>query len=131
MILPCKAYKFSRSVPPATPPVVNGVSLQDNVRFGALDQAGTNSTASGVNRGLVDAAIRVGLGVAAALALAFLLEYWDDRLRDEAQPDRRKRTFQIGVRAAPGATTLTRMPRGESSDAITRAIARTPALLAA
>ena len=39
--------------------------------------------------------------------------------------------FQIGVRAAPGDTTLTRMPRGESSEAITRAIARTPALLAA
>ena len=39
--------------------------------------------------------------------------------------------FQIGVRAAPGATTLTLIPRGESSDAITRAIARTPALLAA
>ena len=36
--------------------------------------------------------------------------------------------FQIGVFAAPGATTLTRMPRGDSSDAITRAIARTPAL---
>ena len=39
--------------------------------------------------------------------------------------------FQIGVRAAPGATTLTLIPLGESSDAITRAIARTPALLAA
>jgi hypothetical protein len=39
--------------------------------------------------------------------------------------------FQIGVRAAPGETTLILMPRGESSDAITRDIARTPALLAA
>ena len=38
---------------------------------------------------------------------------------------------QIGVRVAPGDTTLTRMFRGDSSDAITRAIARTPALLAA
>ena len=38
---------------------------------------------------------------------------------------------QIGVRVAPGETTLTRMPRGDSSDAMTRAIARTPALLAA
>ena len=34
---------------------------------------------------------------------------------------------QIGVRIAPGETTLTRILRGESSDAITRAIARTPA----
>src|SRR5881227_2159206 len=38
---------------------------------------------------------------------------------------------QIGVRIAPGEITLTRIPRGESSEAITRAIARTPALLAA
>jgi hypothetical protein len=38
---------------------------------------------------------------------------------------------QIGVRIAPGETTLTRMLRGDSSDAITRAISRTPALLAA
>jgi len=38
---------------------------------------------------------------------------------------------QIGVRVAPGTTTLTRMPRGASSAASTRAIARTPALLAA
>ena len=37
---------------------------------------------------------------------------------------------QIGVRIAPGETTLTRILRGDSSDAITRAIARTPALLA-
>ena len=34
-------------------------------------------------------------------------------------------------RGAHRATTLTRMLRGDSSDAITRAIARTPALLAA
>ena len=37
---------------------------------------------------------------------------------------------QIGVRIAPGATTLTRMPRGDSSDAMIRAIALTPALAA-
>ena len=42
-----------------------------------------------------------------------------------------KRRFQIGVLVPPGDTTLTRMPRGDSSDAITRAMARTPALLAA
>jgi hypothetical protein len=35
------------------------------------------------------------------------------------------------MRIAPGETTLTRMLRGDSSDAITRAISRTPALLAA
>ena len=37
---------------------------------------------------------------------------------------------QIGVRIAPGATTLTRMPRGDSSEAMIRAIARTPAFAA-
>ena len=37
---------------------------------------------------------------------------------------------QIGVRIAPGATTLTRIPRGDSSEAMTRAIARTPAFAA-
>src|SRR4051812_37421778 len=36
---------------------------------------------------------------------------------------------QIGVVVPPGETTLTRILRGDSSDAITRAIARTPALL--
>jgi capsular polysaccharide biosynthesis protein len=78
----------AQSVPTATLPVLNGVPIEDNVRFGALDRAGTDNTSSSVNRGLIDAAIRVGLGVAAALALAFLLEYWDDRLRDEAEAER-------------------------------------------
>src|SRR3977135_2319881 len=36
--------------------------------------------------------------------------------------------FQIGVRAAPGETTLTLIFRGESSDAMNRAIARERAL---
>ena len=43
--------------------------------------------------------------------------------RRRAIPDRRFRR--------PGATTLTLIPRGASSDAITRAMPRTPALLAA
>ena len=38
---------------------------------------------------------------------------------------------RMGVRVAPGTTTFTRMPRGDNSDAITRAIARTLAFDAA
>ena len=72
----------------AAAPSLTQVQIQDEVQFGLLDRSSANLVASSRNRAIIDAAVRLGLGIVAALALAFLIEYFDDRLRDGAEAER-------------------------------------------
>ena len=74
------------SQPGGTAPALNGLQIADGVQFGLLDPS--TGAAGGRGRALVNAAIAVALGIVAALALAFLLDYFDTRVRDEAEMER-------------------------------------------
>jgi capsular polysaccharide biosynthesis protein len=76
------------SVATATVPSLNQVQINDEAEFGLLDSSNANLVSSSRTRSLIDAGVRLGLGIVAALALAFLIEYFDDRLRDGAEVER-------------------------------------------
>jgi capsular polysaccharide biosynthesis protein len=71
-----------------TAPSLSAVQIQDDAEFGLLDRSSANLVGSSRARSLIDAGVRLGLGIVAALALAFLIEYFDDRLRDGAEAER-------------------------------------------
>jgi capsular polysaccharide biosynthesis protein len=62
---------------------VRGQLPDDRAVFAQIGRVGMDNIASSRGRDLLNAAIRVLIGVAAALALAFLLEYLDNSVRDE------------------------------------------------
>ena len=76
------------STPNSAAPSLNPVQIQDKPMFGLLDASDANHVASNRGRALINAGVLVGLGLVAALALVFLIEYFDDRLRDEAEAER-------------------------------------------
>jgi capsular polysaccharide biosynthesis protein len=76
-------------------PTLNGVQVQDKVEFGLLDPA--RQAPASNRKALLDAGVRLGLGIVAALALVFLIEYFDDRLRDEAEAERLLGTRVLGA----------------------------------
>jgi capsular polysaccharide biosynthesis protein len=75
---------LSKSAAPSLSPV----QIQDDAEFGLLDRSNAGLVSSSRSRALIDAGVRLGLGLVAALALAFLIEYFDDRLRDGAEAER-------------------------------------------
>ncbi len=57
--------------------------VKDKPLFGLIDNIDRTSLQSNASREITNAATRVILGIVVALALAFLLEYLDNSLRDE------------------------------------------------
>jgi capsular polysaccharide biosynthesis protein len=62
---------------------VRGEMFDDNAVFTQIERVGMQNIASSRSRDILNAVIRVIVGLVAALALAFLLEYLDDSVRDE------------------------------------------------
>lgn len=62
--------------------------VKDKPLFGQMDEANVDDLQSSVGREITNAATRVVLGIVAALALAFLLEYLDRSVRDERDASR-------------------------------------------
>jgi capsular polysaccharide biosynthesis protein len=62
---------------------IRGEMLDDRALFAQIDEATTDEIKSSRVREFLNAAIRVIVSLVAALALAFLLEYLDDSVRDE------------------------------------------------
>jgi capsular polysaccharide biosynthesis protein len=62
---------------------VRGDMVNDLARFWQMDRAGPANIESSRNQEILNAVIRVIIALVAALALAFLLEYLDNSLRDE------------------------------------------------
>jgi len=69
-------------------PLLTPVQIQDNAEFGLLDTTDAGGTQSNRRRLALNAGIGVILGIVAGLALAFLVEYLDTRLRDESDAER-------------------------------------------
>ncbi len=63
-------------------------SVQDKPLFGQMDEVTVDDLQSSLGREITNAAVRVILGIVAALALAFLLEYLDRSVRDERDAHR-------------------------------------------
>ena len=74
------------STPAATTPNFNGVAIHDNVLFAVIDRA--DGAGSNRSRQLINAAVAGIVGLVLALALAFLLEYLDNSLRDGPDAER-------------------------------------------
>ena len=72
----------------APAPALSAVQIQDKVQFGLLDSTNANGIRSSRTRGLINAGVGLALGLVAALALAFLIDYLDTRLRDESEAER-------------------------------------------
>ena len=62
---------------------VRGDMVDDLARFYQIDRVGPTNIESSRNQDILNAVIRVVIGLVAALALAFLLEYLDNSVRDE------------------------------------------------
>lgn len=62
---------------------IQGSMVDDKGVFTQIDQAGAATIASNRGKDVLNAVIRVIIGLAAAIAFAFLLEYLDNSLRDE------------------------------------------------
>jgi hypothetical protein len=62
---------------------VRGDMVDDLARFWQLDRVGPMNIESSRSQEILNAIIRVIIGLVAALALAFLLEYLDNSVRDE------------------------------------------------
>jgi len=62
---------------------IKGELVDDKAVFAQLNEVGPATVESSRNRDILNAAIRVLVGLVAALALAFLLEYLDTTVRDE------------------------------------------------
>lgn len=65
-----------------------GAELTDQALFSQIDLASMEEIKSSTSREITNAAIRVIIGIVAALALAFLLEYLDNSVRDERDAQR-------------------------------------------
>jgi capsular polysaccharide biosynthesis protein len=62
---------------------VRGEMVDDLAAFSQIDRVGPTNIESSRSQDILNAIIRVIIGLVAALALAFLLEYLDNSLRDE------------------------------------------------
>ena len=62
---------------------LKGDMVDDKPVFSQIDEATNDEIKSSRSKELINAAIRVAIGLVAALALAFLLEYLDGSVRDE------------------------------------------------
>ncbi|MEO8287713.1 MAG: Wzz/FepE/Etk N-terminal domain-containing protein [Chloroflexota bacterium] len=62
---------------------IKGEMVDDKAIFSQIDEIGPETMESNRNKELINAVIRVIMGIVAALALAFLLEYLDRSVRDE------------------------------------------------
>jgi capsular polysaccharide biosynthesis protein len=67
---------------------IQGIFADDKPVFTQIDLASPDRTISSRNRELINAAVRIAIGVVAALALTFLLEYLDNSVRDERDAER-------------------------------------------
>lgn len=67
---------------------VRGGMVDDNPVFSQIENAKITSIVSNRNKEITNAAIRVVMGLVAALALAFLLEYLDTSIRDDRDAKR-------------------------------------------
>ncbi|MDQ6694475.1 MAG: hypothetical protein M3014_08660, partial [Chloroflexota bacterium] len=57
--------------------------VKDKPLFGLIDNIDRTSLQSNASKEIINAVTRVILGIVVALAMAFLLEYLDNSLRDE------------------------------------------------
>jgi capsular polysaccharide biosynthesis protein len=69
-------------------PSLSDVKFDDRAEFALLDSTNAVGTSSSRSRAVIDAGVRFGLGLVAALALAFLIEFFDNRLRDDSETER-------------------------------------------
>lgn len=67
---------------------IQGKKVDDRAVFEQIDVASINDIPSSASKEITSAVVRVILGIAAALALAFLLEYLDRSVRDERDASR-------------------------------------------
>lgn len=67
----------------ATLKPIAGAPLTDGALFSQIDLATMEEIQSSTSREIINAAIRIIIGIVVALALAFLLEYLDNSVRDE------------------------------------------------
>jgi hypothetical protein len=67
---------------------VQGQTVDDRAVFSQIDLATMEEIQSSTGREIIAAIIRVLIGIVAALALAFLLEYLDNSVRDERDAKR-------------------------------------------
>jgi capsular polysaccharide biosynthesis protein len=72
----------------ATMKPIQGNMVDDKGVFTQIDRAGVFNIASNRGKDLVNAIIRIIIALAAAIALAFLLEYLDNSIRDERDANR-------------------------------------------
>lgn len=62
---------------------IQGPELNDRALFSQIDLASMTEIQSSTSREIIFAAVRILIGLVVALALAFLLEYLDNSVRDE------------------------------------------------
>lgn len=62
---------------------LSGTLVNDQASFSQIDAATQDTIQSSTSRDVISAAVRVIIGLVVALALAFLLEYLDNSVRDE------------------------------------------------
>lgn len=67
---------------------IQGADLVDQALFSQIDLATMEEIQSSTSREIIAAIIRVLIGIVVALALAFLLEYLDNSVRDERDANR-------------------------------------------
>jgi capsular polysaccharide biosynthesis protein len=67
---------------------IKGQLADDKPVFTQIDEATPDTIKSSTSKDLINAVVRVVVGLAAAVALAFLLEYMDNSVRDERDAER-------------------------------------------
>jgi capsular polysaccharide biosynthesis protein len=67
---------------------IQGADLADQALFSQIDLASMEEIQSSTSREIIAAVIRVLISIAVALAVAFLLEYLDNSVRDERDAKR-------------------------------------------
>lgn len=67
---------------------VMGEMVDDHARFWQMDAASFDNIESSRNKEIINAVTRAVMGIVAALAIAFLLEYLDNSVRDERDAQR-------------------------------------------
>ncbi|MBF6612599.1 MAG: hypothetical protein IVW55_05660 [Chloroflexi bacterium] len=69
-------------------PLNNSPMVDDRAVFTQIDQATPDAAKSSKGKDLINAIVRVIIGLVAALALVFLLEYLDSSIRDERDAEK-------------------------------------------
>ena len=78
-----RAKKFIAAHDAKFKPLNNSKMVDDKAVFSQIDEATLDDIKSSTAKEAINAAVRIIIGIAAALALAFLLEYLDSSIRDE------------------------------------------------